>query len=255
MIGLFDVHTHLDFPVFDSDRQQVARRSVAAGVSDWFIAGADPHHWDRVVQVAAELGCPYALGVHPWWVDGQLDDWLVRLGSCPTPPAYGETGLDHHHTSDPAGRARQRRSARAHLALARERGVPVVLHCVRATSELLDLVAADGLPDAGGMIHAWNGPSDQVSRAVSLGLHLSFGPDLARSPRARASLAATPLDRILLETDAPDRPILPGARGEPADLVAIAHIAAETLGLSVPAVAAATASNARRLLAPAAASN
>ena len=139
---------------------------------------------------------------------------------------------------------------RAQLALARELDVPVVLHCVRAGQRLLDVVAADGLPSAGGMLHGWGGPADQAARAVKLGLHVSFGPLVCRgrAKRARASVVAVPVERLLVETDAPDQPLPGRTVGEPADVVRVLATVAHLRGAHPEALAAQTDRNLRALL-------
>lgn len=247
---MIDAHTHLDAPAFDADRDAVVARARAAGVTGFVLAGADPDDADRVAAVATALGAPYTLGVHPWWLaeldDARADAALAAIAARPTPHGVGETGLDHARARTDEARARQVRLLRAHLALARERDVPVVLHVVRAYPQALRVIARDGLPAAGGVVHAWGGPPELVPTAVRLGLHLSFGPAIAREGRAAASLAVCPPDRILLETDCPDQALDgPTARGEPADLVRVAAIAARLRGGHD--VATAAAANTRRL--------
>jgi TatD DNase family protein len=233
-VSAVDAHTHLDLPAFDADRAEVLARAAAVGVVGGVICAADPADWDRVEAAGTSLGLPWTLGVHPWWCaaldDAAHDALLAVLSARPTPWGIGETGLDHGRATTPGAQALQRRSLRAHLALARERDVPVVLHVVRAYPEALDVIDADGLPAAGGMVHSWSGPPELVPRAVALGLHLSFCAAFTRSRRVARALAATPGERLLLETDAPDQPLDPGARGEPADLVRIAVHAAAVRG-------------------------
>lgn len=231
--GGFDTHTHLDFPAFDGDRDDVVGRARAAGVERWLIAGSSVEDWDRVEAVARATGGTWALGVHPW--DSPALDEAAQAAALAAlvrraPPVIGETGLDALHAGDDAGRARQRASLRDHLALARDRDVPVVLHCVRAYPELIAILRADGAPR--GVVHAWSGPPDAIAPVVALGLHVAFGPLILRdrARKARASVALVPADRLLLETDAPAM-APPGAdRGEPAHLVAVAEAAAALRG-------------------------
>ena len=133
----------------------------------------------------------------------------------------------------------------AQLALAANRDLPVVLHCVRAYGTLLDEVAVAGVR---GMVHAWSGPPELVDRAVGLGLSLSFGSLVLRSERVAACAASVPLSSMLLETDCPDMPIPGEARGEPAHLIAVAERIARLRGLSVVEVLEITGRNARALL-------
>lgn len=247
---MIDAHTHLDLPAFDHDREAVVARARAAGVTGFVIAGADPVDAERVERTATALGVPWTVGVHPWWLadldDEAADRAFASIAARSTPHGIGETGLDHARARTDPARARQLRLFRAHLALARERNVPVVLHVVRAYPQALRVIARDGLPEAGGLVHAWAGPAELVPTAVRLGLHLSFGPSIAREGRAADSLTACPADHVLIETDSPDQALDgPGVRGEPADLARVAATASKLRdGLDVGQIAA---GNARRL--------
>jgi TatD DNase family protein len=118
----------------------------------------------------------------------------------------------------------------------------VVLHHVRATREVLDAVAASGVRQ--GVLHAF--VRGDVARALELGLHVSFGTDLARSHRALQAAIEVPLDRILFESDAPDRP-LSGDRGEPAHVADLVALVADARGLPSDELLARSGDNARRL--------
>lgn len=250
MTGAVDVHTHLDHPDFDPDRAEVLARAHAAGVTGVVLCAADPGDWDRVQATGEALGVPWTLGLHPWWVtalsERQIGACLARLAARPTPHGLGETGLDHHRARDPAARDLQLRATADHLALAAERGVPVVLHCVRAWPDLAGLIRRVGLP-AGGLVHAWTGDAAQAAQAVDLGLHVSFGAAATRSAKILQAAAAVPLDRLLLETDCPDQPVRPGTRGEPEDLLRVAAAIAAARRCDAAALLEATGRNARRL--------
>lgn len=251
MSGWIDAHTHLDMDPFAADRADVVARAHDAGVDGFVVAGAAPADWDRVEAVGRATGAAWTLGVHPWWLadldEAALAAALADLEARPTPHGIGETGLDHARARTPEDRRRQRDVLRAHLALARDRDVPVVLHVVRATPQALRVIADDGLPAAGGMIHAWSGPAEHVPWSVDLGLHLSFGAAVVRNRHAAEAAAACPDDRLLLETDAPDQPLHPGERGEPADLPGIAAYVATLRGTTAEHVLDTAARNARRL--------
>ncbi|MCB9677312.1 MAG: TatD family hydrolase [Alphaproteobacteria bacterium] len=232
----YDAHTHLDFPGVPDGAVERAR---AAGITGWCIAGADPANWARVVDTARATGGHFALGIHPWFAAAcDPEPTLAGLDALATPDAYGEIGLDRGSDGYPDA---QRAVARAQLALARERDRPVVLHCVHAHGELLDLLVSDGLPAAGGLLHAFTGAPELARRYQALGLCLSYGPSVRRSERALRSARETRPDRLLLETDAPE-----GAP-EPAALIALADWLAPRCGLDPAGLLAATAANARAL--------
>lgn len=224
----FDAHTHLDFAAFDEDRDEVVARARAAGVAGFVIAGSNHEAWDRTVAIADPIGAVAILGVHPWEaskLDAQaLAPFLDDLARRPL-AGIGEIGLDALHAKDDATRWRQRYAVRAQLAIARDRELPVAFHGVRAWPELVRIIEQDGLPQAGGMMHAWSGPPDLIAECVALGLYVSLGPLVLRSRalKVRQSVAEIPDARLLFETDCPDMPPAGAQRGEPADLVDVAN--------------------------------
>jgi TatD DNase family protein len=264
--ALFDAHCHLDFAAFDADRDAVLARARAAGVRGVLIAGYDPAGWTRI----AELACTHddvfgAVGLHPWalatvcaregvavawtrvetWMRG-LDEVLGAAESRVV--ALGETGIDGTAAAAAAPRALQVEVLRAHVALARRRRLPLVLHAPRGLDATLRVLretapAADGR-DAGGMVHAFPGSAEQVRECVAAGLYVSFGRAVcdARARRAHEALRAAPGERLLLETDAQS----PG--WEPADVGRVLDAAARIREEDPRALAHRTADNARALL-------
>lgn len=248
---LADAHTHLDFPEFDGDRDAAVVRARAVGVERWVICGSRHEQWDETERIAAETAGIAVLGVHPWSAAeldaAGLDPWLALLRTRPL-RGVGEFGLDTLH----GGWENQRRAVREQLAIARDRDLPVVLHCVRAYPELLALVERDGAPRAGGMMHAWSGPPDQVGRALALGLHVSFGPMVLhdRAKKARASVPLVPDDRLLVETDCPNMKAPGVTRGEPAHLPWVVAGVAALRGQTAEEVGEHTVRNFERLFGP-----
>ena len=234
----FDAHTHLDFPVFDEDRDDVCKRARDVGVGAWVVAGADPRHWERIETISKTTGGTPLYGIHPWWTEQvdphTLEDCLARLANRLGAHGMGEIGLDYARAKTQPQRRHQQRLFRAQLRLARERNLPVAIHCVRAFPETLSLLKRDGLPEAGGMIHGWTGAAHFVEPATELGLHISIGPLVTHSQATHVRRAAqiTPLERLCLETACPDQPLRPGGRGEPSDLVSIAQVVAQLRGLT-----------------------
>lgn len=252
MYNAVDAHTHLDFPAFDDDRQQVVDRARQAGVRDFVLAGANPDHWERLEQVASALGAARCLGVHPWWVAGRSSEQLAADMDAITLrdelDGIGETGLDWFRAPEEGPeRAAQRAYFAAHVDLAHDLGLPLVLHIVRAHNEALGMLAALDVPAAGGLVHAWSAGPEPVDAAVELGLHLSFGTALTRSGAVREALKRVPDERLLLETDCPDQPLSGQTRGEPVHLVQIAEIAAEIRDTTPEALLTLTGDNARDL--------
>lgn len=186
-----------------------------------------------------------AYGIHPQEApsdERDLEELLALLEQrldAPDVVAIGECGLDRRPGMPPADA--QERALSAQLALARRRGLPVILHCVRAPGRLLELLEETGPLVAGGLVHGYGGAPDLIPRFAALNLSLSFGHLVGnpKATKARASAKATPPERLLVETDAPER--------APAALAEHVRLLAELRGQPVAEIARCTAENARRL--------
>ena len=258
---MIDAHCHLQSPRI-ADPAVLIRRARAAGVDGFVLAGVDPKDWDRQVELARIFpACACSYGLHPQIVpeldditcDAVLDELArsIRGEGRPKPAALGELGLDRLTRETERALPRQERVFRAQLALARESNLPVVLHVLRAQGRTLDILEADGVPEAGGIVHSYSGSAELVDRYVNLGLSISFSGSVVfeRSKKVKAAAARVPSHALLVETDSPDQtppPHHPGPN-EPAYLPLIVDAVAEARG-AVPAEVATLASeNARRL--------
>lgn len=212
---MIDSHCHLDDPRFDGDRDAVVARARAAGVARGVVPGVRASTWARAQALAHTYGWGYALGTHPWYAAAEpaLPD---DLGGA---VAIGECGLDGR-TGGPL--AAQEPVLEAHLALAREAGLPVILHCYRAHDRMLAILRRHA--PVRGVMHAYSGGADRVDAYVALGLHLSFAGAITwgEDTRPVRALLRVPADRLLVETDAPDQCPRPHhGRSEPAYVVDI----------------------------------
>ena len=249
---LIDTHCHLDAAEFDSDRDAVHAAALAAGVERIVVPAVAVDGFRKVkTSVERYAGCAAAYGIHPLYVIqakesdlAALRDWLERG----QPVAVGEIGLDFHVTdSDPA---RQEFYFVEQLKLAREYGLPVLLHVRRAIDQILKHLRR--IQVTGGIAHAFNGSRQQADEFIKLGFKLGFGGAMtfSGSTRIRALAASLPLDAIVLETDAPDIPPawLGGGRNSPGELARIARCLAELRSLSEHDVATACTASARAIL-------
>lgn len=260
-----DTHCHLDAPEFEADREAVVARARAAGVSMQVLPAVELANFDSVRQLAHQHGLSYALGIHPMYVDRAADDDLDRLQAAlqlhrddPRLVAVGEIGLDHFVPG--LDRARQQRFYLAQLKLAREAGLPVLLHVRRSADALLAGLRRISVP--GGIAHAFNGSLQQAQAFASLGLALGFGGAMSfeRALNIRAIAAAVDASVPVLETDAPDIPPQwlyrtaaqraagPNSRNEPAELPRIAAVLADLRGWTSEETADRCGRNARRVL-------
>jgi TatD DNase family protein len=260
-----DTHCHLDAAEFDADRAAVVARARAAGVGLLVLPAVAPFDFAAVRQLAAAHGLAYALGVHPLYVDQADDDALDHLRDAlqaargdPRLVAVGEIGLDHFvHESD---LARQEHFYVAQLKLARDHGLPVLLHCRRSSDGLLKGLRRIEVP--GGIAHAYNGSQAQAQAFIERGFALGFGGAMTfeRALQIRRLAQAMPAHALVLETDAPDIPphwlyrtaaeraAGQRSRNEPAELPRIAQTLAALRGITPQEVAALTAANACRVL-------
>ena len=259
---MFDAHCHLDDERLASDLPQVLARAREAGITGFVVAGVDPDGWQRQDALARrERDVTVTYGLHPRAVPGLTAEQALAAvdalgcalddGSLLPPVGLGEVGLDTMGSAQRACLDVQERIFRAQLAMARERDLPVVLHILRAHGRALEVLQADGVPRAGGMVHCYSGAADLVPRYLALGLHISFaGPvTFETAGKVREAARVVPIDRLLAETDAPDltpEPVRPG-RNEPAFLRHVIRALAEARGEQPDALARSTEHNARRL--------
>lgn len=249
---LTDTHCHLDLHHFDADRDEVLARARAAGVGRILIPGIDLAQSRQALALAEKHPeLRVAVGVHPndsqsFGPEAQAN--LRELARHPKVDAIGEIGIDLYWKTVPL--EEQQRAFRAQLALAAELNKPVIIHDREAHLEVLS-VLRDQAPPAGVVLHAFSGDQALAAEAVALGFYLGVDGPLTykKNDGLRAIFAAAPLDRILIETDAPYLTPQPkrGARNEPAYVRWVAEKLAEVRGLTLDEVTRATTENARRL--------
>jgi TatD DNase family protein len=247
---LFDTHAHLHDPAFTADREAVLARARAAGVARVLTVGTDPDSTRAAVALAdAHPDVWAAAGIHPHDAAAADDGALAAIAALARTPrvvAIGEIGLDYYRNLSP--REAQHRALRAQLALAREVGKPVLLHCREAHGDLLAVLEADGIAAAGGIMHCFSGDLEVARRALGLGLLVSIaGPvTYPNARRLAAVVGALGLDALVVETDCPYLPPQPwrGQRNEPAYLPVTAARVAELCGVPATEVARRTTRNA-----------
>ena len=256
-----DTHCHLDAPEFDADRGAVAERARAVGVGLQVIPAVASAHFETVRALAHATGHVYALGLHPLHVQREpadaldrLDDALQQHHGDARLVAVGEIGLDGFVPG--LDWTVQERFYAGQLALAREFGLPVILHVRRSADALLKHLRRGGLH--GGIAHAFNGSEQQARAFIDLGFRLGFGGAMTfdRALQIRRLAQTLPAESIVLETDAPDIP--PhwryrtaaeraqglSSRNEPAELPRIAATLAALRGWTLDETAAITTANA-----------
>jgi TatD DNase family protein len=203
---MIDTHCHLDMPAFDPDRAQVLQNARAGGVRGIVVPGVTAAGWAGLRALCESEPDLYpAYGLHPVYLGAHRSDDAAMLreylGQAGT-VAVGEIGLDFY-VEDP-DRQRQQSLFETQLELAREAGLPVILHVRKAHDQVLATLGRIRVP--GGIAHAFNGSRQQADRYIDLGFKLGFGGMLTyeRSSKLRALAAGLPAESLVLETDAPD---------------------------------------------------
>lgn len=245
---VFDTHCHigLDGKVAPDDDHA---RAVAAEVSAMLVVAVDAASGREARELARLPGVRWSAGLHPNDATRFDAEWpaIAELARTPGCSAIGETGLDCFRDRTPL--AQQELSLRAHLQLARELDLPVILHCRDAFAPLLAVLRDE--PRVRGVMHCFSGTMDDARAALDLGLSLSFAGPLTypKNEALRATAAWAPADRIVVETDAPFLPPQKrrGQRNEPAFLVETLATLAGVRGVSLADAAALTFANATAL--------
>ncbi len=263
-----DTHCHLDAAEFGADPAHMnglRQRAADEGVGLCVIPAVDRTNFDTVRELAHRLGDAYALGIHPLCVPRASEDDLAALDAAltehrddPRLVAVGEIGLDFFVPAlcTPEMRERQAFFYRAQLRLARQHGLPVIVHVRRSADMLLKHLRE--LPVAG-IAHAFNGSEQQAQAFIELGFKLGFGGACTFEParQLRRLAAELPLSSLVMETDAPDIPpqwlYVTAAEREagraqginsPAELPRIGAVVAELRGMPVADLMTATTANA-----------
>jgi len=253
---LVDSHCHLDFPDFADDLDGVVGRAEAAGVGVLLTIGTHITRYEQVVRVAERFPNVWAtVGVHPHeaGVAPHADlDTLLALAEHPKVVAFGETGLDYYYDKSP--RDMQRDSFRIHIEAARRTGLPVIVHTRDADEDTAAILAEEmGKGSFTGLVHCFSSGPQFAEKAVELGLYISASGIMTfkTADALRATLAGVPLDRLLVETDAPYLAPIPfrGKRNEPAYVAHTAAKLAEVKGVAMAELEAATTANFHRLFA------
>jgi len=243
---LVDSHCHLTYDGLRDDQAGVIARARTAGVATMLTISTRADEWDSVIAVAdADADIWASVGIHPHEADDHADIGTARLidaASHARVIAIGETGLDYHY--DHSDRDRQRSSFRAHIAAARDTGLPLIVHTRAAEDDTAAILRDEmGQGRFSGVIHCFTASDAFAKEALALGLYISIsGIVTFRSARAlQETVAIVPSDRLLVETDSPFLAPIP-MRGRPCEPAYVAHTAAFIAGLRgvTPADVAAT---------------
>ncbi len=247
---LTDSHCHLNYKGLIEDQAGVIARARAAGVGAMLNISTREREWDAIVATAESDPDIWAsIGIHPHEADAHPDidtAKLVARASHPKVIGIGETGLDYYY--DHSDREQQKTSFRAHIAAARETGLPLIVHTRDAEADTADILAEDmGKGAYKGVIHCFTASGDFANKALKLGLFISIsGIVTFKNARDLQDTAKRlPEDRLLIETDSPFLSPVPhrGKPCEPAFVADTARFLADLRGTSIEALGEATTRN------------
>jgi TatD DNase family protein len=250
---LVDSHAHLEMPDFKRDLEQVIERAKQSGVGYIFTVGTEKKDWKRAIEIADSHPSIYAiLGVHPYNAK-EIDDltYPTLRAHCRNGKvkAYGEIGLDFFRNLSP--RDIQLKRFREQIALARELGLPIVIHDREAHQETLEILKSEGAEECAGIIHCFSGDYEMAKACIDMGFYISIPGSITfkNAEVFREVVKRIPLESLLVETDAPFLTPEPfrGKRNEPSYVRYTAQKVAEIKKIPFEKVAEVTTENALRV--------
>jgi TatD DNase family protein len=256
---LFDIHSHLNFPDFDRDREEVIERMKQAGVFT-VVVGTDKKTSKTAIELAEQNeGIFASVGLHP--TDKQNEpfdfDYYKNLAQHPKVVAIGECGLDYYRSQEARNpkseiRNKQKDIFKKHIELAIESGKPLMIHCRGAHDEVIEILSgfhSQFSARQNGNIHFFSGTWQEAQRYFNLGFTISFAGVITFSRDYDEVIRNTPFEKLLIETDAPFVSPVPyrGRRNEPAYVAEAAKQIAKIRNISYEEVAETTTQNALKL--------
>lgn len=247
---LFDTHTHMDAAQFDGDREEALQRALDQGVTRMINIGFNRETIPTTMKLAESYDFIYAaVGWHPQDAITMKEedlDWIAELAKHEKVVAIGEIGLDYYWDTSP--KDVQHEVFRKQIRLARELKMPICIHNRDAHEDVVRILREEKADEIGGVMHSYSGSWEIAKMCLNLGFHLSFGGPITfkNAKQPKEVLAKTPLDRLLIETDAPYLTPHPfrGKRNETGHVRLVAEAAAELKGISVEELAEITTRNA-----------
>jgi len=251
---LTDSHTHLNAEQFNDDQDEVIQRALDAGVTRIVNVGFNRETIPSSIALAERYDFIYStVGWHPVdaidMMPGDLE-WIEELCKHEKVVAIGEIGLDYYWDKSP--KDVQQRVFREQIRLARKLGMPIVIHNRDAHQDILHILKDEKAAEVGGIMHCFSGSWETAKQCLDMNFHISFGGPVTfkNAKQPKEVLAQVPLDRLLIETDAPYLTPHPfrGKRNETGYVRLVAETAAEIRGMTLEEIAEITTNNAIRLL-------
>ncbi len=247
-----DTHAHLDYDLFDEDREIVIQRAIKNGVAAIITIGVDLESSQKAVDLAEKYATVFAaVGIHPTEcadVPDSTFDRIEELGQHEKVVAIGEVGLDYYHMRAPKDVQKNAFIYQAHLA--QKLGLPLIIHNRDSHEDMYALIQEKNISEIGGVMHSFSGSLDFLEKVLLTDLYISFTGNVTFKNSILPPLVEhVPLERLLLETDSPFLTPVPlrGKRNEPAFIIYTAQRIAEIKQLPVEELGKITTENAKRL--------
>ena len=246
---LVDSHCHLDFPDFEEELDEIVARAEEAGVKRMVTISTRVRHFAKVLAIAERFDNVYcSVGTHPNHAQEEMDvttDVLLRHAKHPKVVAIGEAGLDYHYGKSKRAQAT---GLRIHIEAARVSKLPLVIHSREADDDMIETLTREtGEGAFPAVLHCFSSGKQLATCGVDLGMYVSFSGILTfkGANELREIAAEIPMDRLLVETDAPYLAPTPfrGKRNEPSYVVNTAKVLAEVKGVSEEEIWAQTTAN------------
>ncbi|MFD2115486.1 TatD family hydrolase [Paenibacillus yanchengensis] len=253
MTALFDTHIHMDSTKYNEDRHEMIARAKEAGVELFLNIGFNRETIATTLALADQYSEVYAaIGWHPVdTIDMKDDDlnWIEEQSKHPKVVAIGEIGLDYHWDTSPKDLQQQR--FREQIRLAKKIGKPIVIHNRDAHADVVQILREENAAEVGGVMHCFSGSWEIAKECLAMNFYISFGGPVTflNAKMPKEVLANTPIDKILIETDAPYLTPHPfrGKRNEAAYVALVAESVAQIKGLSVEEIGEITMRNGKKL--------
>ena len=250
---LFDTHVHLNADQFIEDREETIQRAFDTGVKYMVVVGFDRKTIPLAIEIAEQYETIYAaVGWHPVdAIDMTAEDltWIEELSFHPKVVAIGEMGLDYHWDKSP--KAVQKEVFRKQIRLAKKVNMPIIIHNREATMDIVDILQEENAEVVGGIMHCYNDSVDYIQACLDMNFYISLGGPVTfkNAPLPKEVATEVPLNRLLIETDAPFLAPHPnrGKRNEPAYVKLVAEKIAELREMSFGEISEQTTQNGLKL--------
>lgn len=250
---LIDTHVHLNAKQYDEDLDDVITRARENGIDRMVVIGCDRPTIERTMELIEEYDFLYGvIGWHPVDAIDCTDEdlaWIEQLSSHEKIVGIGEMGLDYHWDKSP--KDVQKELFRKQIALAKRVKLPIIIHNRESTDDCVEILKEEAAHEIGGIMHAFSADTKTADEIIDMNFYVSLGgPVTFKNAQLPKDIAAhVPLDRLLVETDAPYLTPHPyrGKRNEPAHVKLVAEKIAELRGISYEELAEATTANAEKL--------